>query len=126
MSGKEDKQPVASESVQVESKSDGTGGKCCCCPCRHGVKGKSKGQFMEYHERRCTNLLCLLIYIAFMLAWAAVWGLAFTYGTPDMYVFLVICCCTVPMCIIISYSFYYVFVYLIFPLCSVFFFFFFI
>ena len=72
--------PMDVETTEAPSE----GGKCGCLPCKHAPKGKSHSEFMEYHDRRCTNLLCLLIYVAFMIAWAVVGSLAFKYGTPDM------------------------------------------
>ena len=82
----EGKTGVELESVQLDV-SGGTQeeGKCCrCLPCKHGKKGKAHGAFMEYSDRRCTNLLCLIIYALFMIAWAAIGFMAFQYGTPDM------------------------------------------
>lgn len=72
--------PMDVETTEAPSE----GGKCGCLPCKHAPKGKSHSEFMEYHDRRCTNLLCLLIYVAFMIAWAVVGSLAFKYGTPDI------------------------------------------
>ena len=79
----EGKDGVDSDSVAITSTE---GDKCCCLPCRRGQKGKAHSSFKDYSDRGCTNLICLLFYVVFMIAWVVIGVMAFQYGTPDMYV----------------------------------------
>lgn len=58
---------------------------CIPCPCKHSVKNQHD-EYTPYHERRCTNLICLVCYLFFLVAWGVIFGLAWQYGKPDVYV----------------------------------------
>ena len=105
----EGKDGVESESVAITAGESTEGGKCCCLPCRHGQKGKAHSTFKDYSDRGCTNLICLLLYVVFMIAWFAIGVMAFQYGTPDMYVhrcslFLSHCTSSLPLHLCLFFS----------------------
>merc|ERR1719181_1697593 len=62
---------------------DGAQKGCCrCCPCKHGKAHPSNPNYLVYEKRRCTNLICLIVFAMFLIGWAAVFGLAWSYGKP--------------------------------------------
>jgi hypothetical protein len=56
---------------------------CIPCPCKHSVKNQHE-EYTPYHERRCTNLICLVCYLFFLVAWGVIFGFAWKYGKPDV------------------------------------------
>ena len=68
---------------------DGDSKGCCrCCPCKHGKEHPQNPHYVVYEKRRCTNLFCCIIFAAFIAGWAAVFGLAWSYGKPAVCVVL--------------------------------------
>lgn len=70
----------------------GRGKACCVGPCCAGSQVDSEEEYDPSHngpikDRSCTDVICLLLFIVFLLGWGVVSVYAFVNGNPKQLIY---------------------------------------